>query len=57
MRVVDINPSVDFDVAFASAREAGADQFNWRDKRYTTIRSDDHKPPIQVVTRTSEQDV
>jgi hypothetical protein len=43
MKLAETRPDVDFDAAFGAARAAGADQFDWRGKRYTTVRTDDPK--------------
>jgi len=50
MKVAFIRPGVDFDEAFAAARDAGVDQFHWRDRRYTTKRTDDPLPELPVIT-------
>jgi hypothetical protein len=39
-----IRPDVSFDVAFAEARSAGVEQFQWRGNNYTTDKADDPKP-------------
>ena len=46
--IPNMNPAIDFNTAFATARQRGAKAFLWRGRTYHTRRSDDPPEPAEV---------